>query len=73
MTDHIPSTHMSNVPSGGPNQGVPGTSMKADARTPTSPTNLPGNGSHAAVPKGSANVGPAATSTKSDSRSPLSG
>ena len=73
MTAHIPSTHMSNVPSGGPNQGVPGTSMKADARTPTSPTNLPGNGSHAAIPKGSANVGPAATSTKSDSRSPLSG
>ena len=69
----LPSTHMSNVPSGSHDSASTGTSMKANSTTPLSPTAVPGSGSHAAVPSGSANVGPAATSTKSDSRSPTRG
>ncbi len=67
-----PSTHMSNVPSGS-GLGVPGTALKANARTPTSPTNLPGSGDHPGLPKGSAKSGPKATANKTGGNSPLSG
>ena len=66
-----PSSHMSNVPSGSANKGLPGTSLKSNARTPASPGAATGNPTPA-LPLGSQNVGPPATSTKSNARTPAS-
>lgn len=65
----IPSTHMSGQPKGG-GKAPPGTSLKANATTPTSPSALTDSGSHPGVPKGSANQGPPGTSVKADARHP---
>jgi hypothetical protein len=46
------STHMSGQPTGGPNQGPPGTSMKATSQQPTSPSALTDGGNHPALPTG---------------------
>lgn len=66
----LPSTHMSGQPKGGGHKGPPGTSMKANATNPTSPSILTDGGNHPGIPKGSANQGPPGTSVKADARHP---